>query len=279
MGPLIADWPNIALSLASDTKQTDSISLSYNFTLDEQLLKDETSFKFPCWPLTAVLTRRAWSGCSAGWWPSWCRWSQCPRTECSSTGPSVLVISEISWGRKIIYHFCCKSKRLMVTWQKWLRGWKWRRGRGCRGRRRSPPRPPSRPRSLRPLEAEAEARPPHRCGQPFVWKGNNCFEFFLYLVTLELDNSHLKLLKHSHFPVSLSSESWIIELDYLQPIRGNSALPWPMRRRIISRGEWYLHDSHSHLFARSQCSVKCNASGYSSRNQDFLIVSRAVRVK
>ena len=56
MGPLIADWPNIALSLASDTKQTDSISLSYNFTLDEQLLKDETSFKFPCWPLTAVLT-------------------------------------------------------------------------------------------------------------------------------------------------------------------------------------------------------------------------------
>jgi len=52
MGPLIADWPNIALSLASDTKQTDSISLSYNFTLDEQLLKDETSFKFPCWPLS-----------------------------------------------------------------------------------------------------------------------------------------------------------------------------------------------------------------------------------
>ena len=110
MGPLIADWPNIALSLASDTKQTDSISLSYNFTLDEQLLKDETSFKFPCWPLTAVLTMLAWSGCSAGWWPSWCRWSRCPRTECSSTGPSVLVISEISWGRKRMNHVCCQSK-------------------------------------------------------------------------------------------------------------------------------------------------------------------------
>ena len=41
--------------------------------------------------------RPRWSGWTGGWWPAWCRWSRCPRTACWSSGPSVLVISDISW--------------------------------------------------------------------------------------------------------------------------------------------------------------------------------------
>ena len=90
-----SDWPNIrpALSLASDTKQT-----HYHIILHwmNNCWKTRLASNFR---VGLSLTMLAWSGCSAWWWPSWCRWSRCPRTECWSAGPSVLVISEISWAR------------------------------------------------------------------------------------------------------------------------------------------------------------------------------------
>lgn len=104
-----------------------------------------------------------------------CLMVACLVSEITMSSYGVLVNRAFSLGNK--RNLLRKKKRLRLilvrrrkqpTWQRWLRGRRRRWGRGCRGWRQWRARPRPRPRRWMPREAEAEARPPRRCGQPFA---------------------------------------------------------------------------------------------------------------
>ena len=193
--------------------------------------------------------RPRWSGWTGGWWPAWCRWSRCPRTACWSSGPSVLVISDISW----------KDQLMLNKYWLWYQYSK-------SDLTKATPRTEMTMRARMQMTAAitAPAPPP---ASSLLEATRGCDR--------GVSSSHVR----SVFCLKCVEYLWFVGFQpaFTQPTCSYSntrtfqsrSRPNPETLRIrgphftnlanemadnIHR-RWYLHDSHSHLFASSQCSV------------------------